>query len=280
LRAPAKLNLYLKVINKRKDGYHNIVTLFERIHLFDDIQMALNNEKKIRIFCAHPQVPAGPKNLAYRMAHLLREDFALEDGVDIRILKRIPVAAGLAGGSSNAAAVLIGLNKLWRLSLTKSEMISYAKRVGADVAFFLQDCSWGVGTERGDRVKRLAIKTKLWHILVVPKVKVYSGAAYGGLNLQLTKKDDDVNILIRHLRRKDLTGVSNSLLNDLESSTFRLCPNIIRIKKSIENLSKRGAVLSGSGPAVFGLAESRQQAENMKSVLARRYSQVFIVRTL
>src|SRR3989338_5787466 len=135
LRSPAKLNLFLKVNRKRPDGYHDLTTLFERIDLCDDIRLAVNTAGRIRIFCRQPQVPKDSRNLAYRAARLLKDEFSLKEGVDITITKRIPVAAGLGGGSSNAATVLLGLNKLWGLSLPLWKLSSYGKKIGSDVPF-------------------------------------------------------------------------------------------------------------------------------------------------
>ena len=136
LSSPAKLNLFLKVLNKRPDGFHNISTVFERIDLSDEILLKLNPSGGIRIDCVHPQVPGGPKNLVYQAAKLLRDDFRVKEGVDIYIKKNIPVAAGLGGGSGNAATVLKGLNELWELRLSRPQLLSYARRLGSDVAFF------------------------------------------------------------------------------------------------------------------------------------------------
>src|SRR3989338_9757846 len=123
LPSPAKLNLFLKVHNKRSDGFHNIVTVFERISLSDELTFRANTRGTIRITCDHPQVPVGPKNLVYKAARLLQDTFHLENGVNIKIKKRIPVAAGLAGGSSNAAAALLGISRLWGLKLSRQQLL-------------------------------------------------------------------------------------------------------------------------------------------------------------
>ena len=125
LRSPAKLNLYLHVHNKRPDGFHNITTVFERINLFDDIRLTTNRSGKIKIFCSHQDVPKGPKNLVYRVAKRLRDEFSVKAGVDITIKKQIPVAAGLAGGSSNAATTLMGLHRLWRAWVCQKKFFDY-----------------------------------------------------------------------------------------------------------------------------------------------------------
>jgi len=280
LRAPAKLNLYLKVVNKRPDGYHNLITLFERIDLYDDLEFRLNPSGRIRLFCRDRDVPTGPRNLVYRVARRLKEDYGVKSGVDIRIIKRIPVAAGLAGGSTNAATALMGLSRLWKINLTRSRLISYGKSLGADVPFFLYDCSWGLGTERGDKIRRVPIKAKLWHILVVPRVKMRTPRVFQGLKLDLTKDSDNVNILIHNLRKSNSIRVGQLLRNDLEHKVFQLCPSLKTLKNRLRQLDTPGVALSGSGPSIFGLTDSKKKAEQVKAVLKKRYSRVYVVRTL
>ncbi len=277
--SPAKLNLFLQVINKRPDNYHNLETLFERINLGDDITLKLNPHGQIRVFCDREDVPVGPKNLVYRVAMLLKRDFKLPQGVDIKIRKRIPVAAGLAGGSSNGATVLKGLSDLWKLFLPFSRLVAYARQVGSDVAFFLYDTPWAWGSGRGEQIKPLPVQAKIFHVLVVPRVKVYSREVFAHLKMRLTKKKADVSMLPRTLARGDLVRAGQLLKNDLEPTTFRLYPPLVRLKHTIAHLGALGVCLSGSGPAIFGLARSYEHAEEMKLSLARIYKQVFIVRT-
>ncbi|MCK5580938.1 MAG: 4-(cytidine 5'-diphospho)-2-C-methyl-D-erythritol kinase [Candidatus Omnitrophica bacterium] len=280
LSSPAKLNLFLKVLEKRSDGYHGLKTVFERISLCDDIRFKSTKSDQIKITCDHPHVPVGPKNLVYQVAQLLRKDYGIEKGVEIDITKRIPVAAGLAGGSSNAATALLGLNRLWGINLTKKTLIEYGKRVGSDVPFFLHDCSWGLGTHRGDHIKPLSVDAKMWHILVVPRIKMYSGEVFARFKMKLTKQGDDVNILLRSLRKCNIYKVTEFLSNDLEQSILQIRPGLIRVKKRLESFLSQGVCFSGSGPAVFGITSSKKEAENIKAVLKKRYSQVFVVQTL
>jgi len=284
LHSPAKLNLYLKVLNKRPDGYHNIETLFERINLFDDICLTVNQNRKIRVVCDHPHVPTDPKNLVYQAAQILQKDYGVTQGVTITIKKRIPVAAGLAGGSTNAATVLLGLNQIWGLNLSQSKLVSYAARIGSDVAFFLYDCSWALGTGRGEQIKRINLSAKFWHILVIPRLKIYSWKVYSGIKGRrmkiLTKKDDDVNILIRSLKKYDFSEIGRRLTNDLEDEVVRLCPKLVSLKERLQQFSTQGVMVSGSGPGVFGVTKTEQEAKMIKSVLEKRFSQVFVVQTL
>lgn len=284
LRSPAKLNLFLKVLNKREDGYHNIVTLFERINLFDEIHLRSNESGAVHIDCDHRQVPKGPKNLVYKAARLLQKDLGVHQGVEIKIKKRIPVAAGLAGGSSNAASVLLGLNRIWALRLSRPKLLSYACQIGSDVAFFLYDCPWAVGHGRGDIIKEVNIKTKLWHVLITPRITLHSGEVYGGFskgtytNLLTTRKDN-VSILIHNLKKNNIGGAAQRFVNDLEPVVMSVCPSLLQLKEKLKSLNTQGVMISGSGPSLFGLTATKKEAERIKGLLAKRFAQVFVVRT-
>ncbi len=288
LSSPAKLNLFLKVLNKRPDGFHNILTIFERIDLSDKIHLTLNSSGDIRVRCADPHVPSGPRNLVYQAAKRLKEDFKIKDGVNIDIQKNIPVAAGLAGGSSNAATVLQGLNRLWRLDLGLVQLLPYAKELGSDVTFFMYDYSWGLGSERGDSIQKLDVRTKLWHVLVVPCAPLYSREVYGELRLPqgktghrkvLTKVDDNVSIFIHHLRQADISAIGQGLVNDLEAVVLRLFPALEGLKQRLKSLNTQGVMVSGSGPCVFGITETHQKAKDIQNILSRRFRRTFVART-
>ena len=280
LRSPAKLNLALKVLGKRPDGFHNLETIFERINLFDDITLKINLKSDIRIFCNDPHVPLGKSNLVHKAAQLLRDDFGVKMGVDIHIKKRIPVAAGLAGGSSNAATVLLGLNQLWRLKLSRKKLVSYAKQLGSDVAFFLSECSWALGTGRGDVIKPLKIKTKLWHVLITPKRKILTKDVFGRLNLKLTNQNMNVTILLPYLRKNNVKALGQALFNDLESAIVAIDPRLSSLKNRLFRLRPSGVCFSGSGPSIFVLAPSFSCAQQLKALLRKRYDRVFVVQTV
>ncbi|MDP8266333.1 MAG: 4-(cytidine 5'-diphospho)-2-C-methyl-D-erythritol kinase [Candidatus Aceula meridiana] len=280
LFSPAKLNLTLKVINKRLDGYHNLSTLFEKVDLCDEVRLTRTQSKRIRVFCAHPAVPIGPRNLAYKAAKLLQQDFALSCGADIHIKKRIPVAAGLAGGSSNGATTLLGLNKIWKLGLKEGELVFYAKKLGADVPLFIYTYKYAIGKGRGDELKKADLSKKMWHIVVIPRIKVYSREVFRAFKLKLTKRYDNVNILTRTLKKGSVAKVSALLSNDLEASIVHAHPKLLQIKKNIEKMIGTKVIFSGSGPSLFGLVESEHKAKQLKSILSKHYAQVFALRTL
>ena len=299
----AKLNLYLEVLNKRKDGYHNIKTVFERIDLSDKIILKPRPDKLIKIICRDSQVPKDNSNLCYRSAKLLQGSFNIASGADIKIIKRIPVGAGLGGGSGNAAAVFLGLNKLWRLNLSRSKLGKLAKRIGCDIPFFIYNTPFARGEERGDRIKPLRAlkKVRLWHILVVPKIKVstpliykkwdkYSGLTPPFFTSQilkknkkagLTKPEYDVKILNLALRKNDLSLLGKTLFNDLERITVNLYPQVLRVKEELKDSGIKAILMSGSGPAVFGVVSSRKEAVALSKQLKEEGEswQVFVTRT-
>lgn len=271
LHAPAKVNLYLKVLSKRPDGYHNIKTIFERIALFDKIILRPLKKNEIKVSCDNPEVPTGKNALIYRAIDLLKKKKPSSRGVEVRILKRIPVASGLGGGSSDAACVLLGLNKLWKLSLGLSRLIELGKSLGADIPFFLRNTSFAIAGERGDEIMPLGWKkTKFWHLVVYSPVKILSKDIYGMYSK------------LPGSRRRD----SSFLHNDLERVVVKKEPVVGRIKAALKRIGVKSLV-SGSGPSVFSIFEKRKEAMSARDELVRRFPftnnkgwQIFIVPTL
>ncbi len=277
--AYAKLNLVLDVLKKRPDGFHELRTIFERIDLSDRITLTARMDNKVKVICSNLQVPKGPGNLVVKAAQMLMEDYNIKSGVTIAIDKKIPVAAGLAGGSSNGAAVLMGLNRLWQLRLTQKQLVEYASRLGSDVAFFIYNTPYALGTGRGEKIKVLPIRTKLWHVLVTPRFKMLTKDVFGKLNLPLTKMGDNVNILLPYLRKNLPLSIGAVLANDLEKAILSLRPDFVILKKKLKEAGACGVCFSGSGPSVFALARSKEHAQEIKARFDKRYSQVFIVST-
>lgn len=202
----AKINLYLQVLNKRGDNFHNLNTLFCRIDLKDTIVLRERKDSLIKIKCNSRQVPKGKSNLCYAAAELLKQAFKLSFGLEIEIKKRIPVGAGLGGGSSNAASVLLGLNKFWDLNLPETKLVKLAAELGSDVPFFVAGGKFALGSRRGEETKPLASldKLKLWFILACPNVKVSTPLVY-------RKFDEYVSLCQRVLPLRHptvLTGVA------------------------------------------------------------------------
>lgn len=278
LKSYAKINFGLRVGLRRKDGYHNLETLFERINLADKIILKTRRDNCIKIVCSDVQVPQDSRNLAFRAALLLQDRFKVNQGVDIKIIKRIPVGAGLGGGSSNAATTLLGLNKLWKLNLSRQVLAKLAAEIGSDVAFFIYECSFAKGIGRGERIKPLndLRNLKFWHILVAPKLHVATPLVYGEwdkLRLGLTRRHLDVKILRLCLKGTGVSLISKLLVNDLEKATFKLYPEVRRIKENFIRLGLKNTLMSGSGSSVFALVRSKQMG--LWLFLLRKRSKLF-----
>lgn len=277
LNSYAKLNLYLQVLNKRKDNYHNLKTVFERIGLCDRIFLKSRPDKKITLSCAGGfKIPKGRSNLVYRAARLLQENHGVSKGAHIRIVKRIPPAAGLGGGSSNAATTLIGLNKLWGLNLNRDRLISLAKKIGSDVPFFIYDIRFAFGRGRGDKLSPLPELNalRLWHVLAVPKIRVSTPFIYGkwdqnNKNFGLTRQGPDVRIFLQRLRRAKPLLSGDIMFNGLEGPSIKAYPAIGRLKEEFTRLGLKAILMSGSGPAVFALVSSKKEAGLMAARLKR-----------
>ncbi len=288
LRSYAKLNLYLKILAKRKDNYHNLETVFERIDLGDKIILKSRRDNKIKIITDSSQIPRGNSNIAFAAALLLKSNFKIRSGVDIKIVKRIPVASGLAGGSSNAASVLVGLNKLWKLRLNKRELLALGKRLGADVPFFIYNSSFAKGCGRGDEISPLGLlrNTRFWHVIVVPRIRVSTASVYQkwdriAKKVRLTSPNCDVKMLTSALKRKAFSLISKGLFNSLEGAGIKLCPEIRSIKERLSSLGLKSILMSGSGPAVFGVVASRKEAQSLGKQLKRnRFWRIYVSRTI
>ncbi len=286
LKSYSKLNLFLQVLNKRPDNFHNLFTIFERIDLCDKIVLKPRRDNLIRIICLDPAVPVDETNLCYYAADLLRKKFKLNKGVDIVIKKNIPVGAGLGGGSSNAATVLMGLNKFWKLDISKEKLKVIGAKIGSDVAFFIYETPFAQGQGRGEKILPLSAlkKTKLWHVLVVPKLHVSTPLIYRKFDLysKLTLPRQSAKMLILALKKTHFSQVSENLFNSLEAITIRLYPKVQRAKFELEKLGVNSILMSGSGSAVFGIVTSKKEALFLYRKLAKNKSlgRVFIARTV
>lgn len=270
--APAKLNLYLKVLRKRADGYHDIETLFERIDIFDKIIVS-STKDGIDIKCDNPSVPTEKGSLCYRAVELMRKKISAKggktaSGAAIKIEKHIPVAAGLGGGSSDAASILKALNNLWSLKLKREELMEMAGFLGADVSFFLADASFAIGTGRGDRIKPVNYAKSFWHAVISPNITLLSGEIYKlysethPLNLTITGSVD--RILPPTLNISNIGRLKPLLHNDLESIVLSREPLIKDIKNTLGTGNGENSLVSGSGPSVFCLHETRKEALKAK----------------
>ena len=261
VQAHAKINLYLDVIGKRPDGYHEIETVFHSIGLHDDIYLRKRADREITVHCEHPHVPCDPRNLAYRAAKLLVDNMSDLSGIDIKISKRIPVAAGLGGGSADAAAVLYGMNTLFDLGLTQRDLMRLGVQLGADVPFcILGGAALGKGI--GEILTPLPSLEDAWILLANPGLEISTPWVYQHVNLSLTAPKKNVTILTRCLRGGEFSSVARHLYNGLEVPVLSKYPVVTEIKTKLNNCpGSCGVLMSGSGATVFAFMQSQAEAK-------------------
>ncbi|HYJ45853.1 MAG TPA: 4-(cytidine 5'-diphospho)-2-C-methyl-D-erythritol kinase [Pyrinomonadaceae bacterium] len=278
LRAPAKVNLSLRVVGKRRDGYHLIDTIMVPVSLYDEIEIKRAKPgAKLTVTCDDPKIPSGKNNLAYKAAALILGKAAEQRPVAIHIRKRIPAGAGLGGGSSDAAAVLIGVNRLLRLGKSRRELMKLAVKIGADVPFFILGRparARGIG----ERLKALKRGPSLWLVIAYPGFPISTGWAYHSLDFKLTKNPGKTS-LNRHVW--PLRGHALELVNDLEKPVLRRYSKVARLKRRLAEAGAAGTLMSGSGSSVFGLFSSGDKAKKAFLRLERGDGiQAFLVRSL
>nr|MDH3073870.1 4-(cytidine 5'-diphospho)-2-C-methyl-D-erythritol kinase [Bacillus velezensis]MDH3137267.1 4-(cytidine 5'-diphospho)-2-C-methyl-D-erythritol kinase [Bacillus velezensis] len=277
-KAPAKINLSLDVTSKRLDGYHEVEMIMTTIDLADRIELTELPENVIRVASHNRFVPDDQRNLAYQAAKLLKERFQVKKGVSIMITKVIPVAAGLAGGSSDAAATLRGLNRLWDLKLSVEELAELGAEIGSDVSF----CVYGgtaLATGRGEKIRHISAPPHCWVVLAKPTIGVSTAEVYRRLNLQQVRHPD-VQAMIDAIEEKSFQKVCGQLGNVLESVTLSLHPEVAMIKSQMKRFGADAVLMSGSGPTVFGLVQYESKVQRIYNGLRGFCDQVYAVRMI
>jgi 4-diphosphocytidyl-2-C-methyl-D-erythritol kinase len=279
--APAKVNLHLEVLAKRPDGYHEIATLMVAVSLYDTLEFKEENSGEIQLDCDHADLTTGADNLVSRAAHLLRQRTGCQRGARIRLEKRIPLAAGLGGGSSDAAATLAGLNHLWRLSLTQPNLALLGAELGSDVAFFFATpAAWCTG--RGEQVTALPLGKPLWFVLVCPHLGLSTAEVYRGVTVP--DQPQTGAEIVRATREGNVEEIGRRLHNRLQPVAEQLCPTLARIQAQLAGLGAAGQAMSGSGSSFFALCRDSREALRIARGLRSRAeegmnSRVFIVRS-
>jgi 4-diphosphocytidyl-2-C-methyl-D-erythritol kinase len=269
--SPAKVNLILRVLGRRPDGYHDIESLMQKISLHDELHFA-PGDSGILLRCPGTSLPEDENNIVHRAAAALLSRLPQSAGVEITIKKKIPVAAGLGGGSSNAAATLCALNELFSLKLTREKLMDIGRTLGADVPFFIfADAAWAFGI--GERLYPAEHLPKMWFVLANPGFEVSTKMVYQKLNLALTKEKRKDSIR----KFNTVLELAEALQNDLERVTLNLHPELREVKDLFVKLGALGSLMSGSGPTLFGLFESERKASRAEEAL-RRSTNYFIFR--
>ncbi|MFW6163403.1 MAG: 4-(cytidine 5'-diphospho)-2-C-methyl-D-erythritol kinase [Planctomycetota bacterium] len=260
VRCPAKLNLFLEVVRRREDGYHDIETVMQAVDLFDDLAIEAREDGAVRLACSEPGLPTDGRNLVVRAAVALREATGCELGADMRLTKRIPAEAGLGGGSSDAAGALVGLNRAWGTGLGLEELSEVAAQVGSDVAFFLTGGAARC-TGRGERVEAARTGGEFYYVLVCPTVRVSTAAAYGKLRFPLTPAERNASMAVAALAHGDVEGLGAALFNRLEGPAFSMHPRLEDAKRRLAETGLfAGVALTGSGSALFGVCRQERWA--------------------
>jgi len=253
--APAKINLFLRVLGKRAYGYHEIVSLMQKITLYDELTF-LPRPKGIVLKCPNSDLPISEDNLIYRAAEALFAHAGYLSGIEITLMKNIPVAAGLGGGSSDAATTLLALNEMCQLGLKKVELMKIGAKLGSDVPFFIFGSS-AFAEGRGEKLKAWENPLKLNIVLINPGFSLSTKLVYESLNLRLTKERINYSIP----RFSELGDIIREMHNDLETVSLRMHPELTDIKKLLLRHGALSAMMSGSGPTVFGIFTDENSAK-------------------
>lgn len=278
IKAYAKINISLDIIGKREDGYHLLEMIMQSIDLYDELNIEKQN-KDITIKCNKPYVPTDERNLAYKAAKLFIEKYQISSGVTININKNIPVCAGLAGGSTDGAAVLKAMNKIFDIHASDEELMELGLQLGADVPYCIKG---GTALCRGigEEVTKLKdFKDKIL-VLVKPPFGVSTKSVYQEFDLSKARSHPNTDVLVKAIEENDLRLVANNMKNLLENVTLRKHKILINIKEEMKNSGSIGTMMSGSGPTVFAFFDDMLKAQKCFEKMKSKYNDVFITRTI
>lgn len=276
LQAPAKLNLYLNVLNKRKDGYHNLSSVMQKISLFDSLFLYLNDTGRIRLFCSDSAL-VSKDNSVVRAAEIIKKKYVKELGVDIFLKKRIPIGSGLGGASSDAAAVLLGLNKLCRLRMDYNQLMLLGSKIGSDVNFFILPEIFAEVSGRGEKVKPIFSALNPGYLLILTGEMISTKEIYSLFKPGLTKYLDNAKLVKYSLENGDIGLLKSLFFNNLTPVYFSKSDKAEEIFRTLADIEGCGFFLSGSGSTVAVLIDSsfiRQRAESAMDKLGVRYLRV------
>jgi 4-diphosphocytidyl-2-C-methyl-D-erythritol kinase len=277
-QARAKVNLTLDVLNRRSDGYHEVEMIMQQIDLFDDVHIRRTSGQGVVLTCSEPSLPIDEGNIAYRAAMHMIEHFGLNTGIHIHIEKRIPVAAGLAGGSTDAAAVISGINDLFGLGLSLEEQMMHGLALGADVPFcILGGCAIARGI--GEKLTPTRGLENTWLLLVKPNFGVSTKAVYEALAIDAIAQHPDTEAMKRALLEWDLETIVENLVNVLEPVTMQMHSEIGDIQTLLYQHGALGVLMSGSGPTVFSIYDTYERAIEAYQRIQLHYPQSYVVRT-
>ena len=266
LRALAKINLGLDILRKREDGYHEVRMIMQTIQMYDVLKMKKVKKPGISLSVNYPYIPSDERNLVYKAAKLLMDEFQVKEGVDICLEKFIPVAAGMAGGSSDAAAAMVGINRLFKLGLSERELMDRAVNIGADVPYCIMRGT-ALAEGIGEKLTRIAQIPDCFVLIGKPGLSVSTKMAYESLQLDKISSHPDIDGMIRDIENGDLLTMTEKMGNVFEPGIIEKYPVIGEIKDLMEDNGALKAMMSGSGPTVFGIFDDREKMEVAAAVL-------------
>lgn len=278
-KAPAKINLMLDVLHKRSDGYHEVEMIMTMVDLADRLTITGLPGDTIRITSQAGYIPLDEKNLAYQAAKKIKDRYGVHQGVHIHIDKKIPVAAGLAGGSSDAAAALRGLNRLWNLNIPHNEMMEIGASIGSDVPFCITGGT-ALATGRGEVLTPLPSPPDCWVILAKPPINVSTAGIYGRLQADRIQHHPSASAMRTAIEEKSFETICSELGNVLEDVTLSHHPEVQQLKQAMMQLGADGVLMSGSGPTVFGLVSKESKVARIYNGLRGFCNEVYAVRML
>lgn len=280
LKSHGKINLGLDVLYKRDDGYHEINTIMQQIDLSDTLIIKENNKEDIVIKTDNKDLPLDSSNLIYKAWAKIKEKTGIKKGIEVVVEKNIPIAAGLAGGSSNAAAVLKGLNELWQLGLAEEDLQKIGLEIGADVPFCITGGT-ALAEGIGEKLTKLKSFKDINLLLVNPGMQILTAEVYASLRPN-GKRKMNIEKVIEFIENNDLYALAKSIVNVMEEVVIKKNPIILEIKEDLLDCGALCSLMSGSGPTVFGLFDDLEKLNFCKGKLTDKYSngKVFIVKTI
>ena len=259
LKALAKINLGLDVLGKREDGYHEVRMVMQTIHLYDRVEIKKTRSPHIHVETNLYYLPVNEHNLVYRAAKLMKEYYSIKEGIEIHLKKHIPVAAGMAGGSTDAAATMLAMNELFELGQTREQLMEQALRLGADMPFCIQGGT-ALAEGIGEKLTELPAPPKASILVAKPPIMVSTKEVYQSLKADELSSHPDIDGMIEALKQGSLQGITDRMDNVLETVTVEQFPVIAQIKDFMKEHGAMNALMSGSGPTVFGIYKEEQEA--------------------
>ena len=278
-KAPAKINLAIDVLRKRDDGFHDVKMIMQSIDLYDVLTVEPVKNGKISVTMNTDAISNEKSNIVYKTAELLKRKHSIKQGAKIHIEKNIPLSAGLAGGSADAAATIKLLNRIWGLKMNKAEMKELGKQIGSDVPFCIEGGT-ALAQGLGEKLTYLKTMPECFVLLAKPGVDISTKEVYEGINLDEIKERPDIEGMLENIKEGNLQGIASRLCNVLENVTIKKCSDIPIIKESLIEDGALGSVMSGRGPTVFGIFDDQDKAYYAYDNIKSKADDIFLVKAL